>query len=320
MMLQKKSQANNIIFSLFLLIISILAYVAFKTNIFGYTSELPYLNTLENVMIFLMVLAITYLFIKLTSKLITRYLEQRGRNKKNIRLLLKVYKYFIWVLVIFITLSLLFKQIGSLITSLGLIGFGVTLALQKPILNFVGWITIIFSKTYQIEDVISINNLNGKVYDIKVMYTSLSELTEEGDSTGRSVSIPNEFVLTTPVINYTKGTNLVWDTVHIYLTYQSKWKKALEIIEKTSQDFYEKNIRNEVRKILTESFKSYEKVVVRLAIYEKGIHIKIRYLVDFDKSNALRTELSKILLDKLRVKGIVLGKVEDIKGDAAKYL
>ena len=264
-------------------------------------------------LIILIVFAVTYLFLKLTSKIIRKYLERIGRSKRNIKLLLTVYKYFIWILMIFITFSLLFKQIGSLITSIGLIGFGITFALQKPILNFVGWITIIFSRTYQIGDIISINNISGKVYDIRVMYTSISELNLDGDSTGKSISIPNEFVLTTPVINFTKGTSYIWDTITIYLTYQSNWKKALKIVQEVVQNYYNKNIKNEARKMFKEDFKEYENIITRFSLYEKGITIKVRYIVDFDKSNEIKKEINQELLTKLQVKDIILGKIEDIK-------
>ena len=315
---EKKSRSNNIFLSIVLLFISVFSYITLKTKRFGSLNYLfdnllePYTNTLENVLIILIVFAITYLFTKLTSKIIRGYLERRGRSKKNIKLFLTVYKYFVWIFVIFITFSLLFKQIGSLITSIGLIGFGITFALQKPILNFVGWITIIFSRAYQIGDVISINNIIGKVYDVKVMYTSLGELNQDGDATGKSVSIPNEFVLTTPVVNFSKGTNYVWDNINLHITYHSDWKKALKIINEVVQGYYDKNIKPNVKRIFKEDFKHYEKIITRLNIDEKGIQIKIRYMVDFDKANDIKTELSELLLKKLDTKNIVLGKTETV--------
>ncbi len=325
MLQEKKSQSNNMITQIFLLIASLFGYFVLKNRGFGYFNYIfenilsSYIKILENILIVLIVIILTNLFIKITRRIIKRYLERKQGSKKDIKLFLTVYKYFVWVLAVFITFSLLFKQIGSLITSLGLIGFGITFALQKPILNFVGWITIVFSKSYKIGDIISINNMNGRVYDIRVMYTNLSELTAEGDSTGRSISMPNEFVLTTPIINYTKGTSYVWDTVYIYLTYQSNWKKALKIIEKESQEFYDKNIKNDMRKAFPQTYRHYEKVVVRLNIYEKGIYIKARYIVNFDVANQLKTEIYKNLLEKLRIKGIVLGKIENIDPKFRSY-
>jgi len=306
---EKKSQNINIIIPLFLLFFSIFIYIGIKTNGFGYLEFVferylsKHINILENILILFIVFNSTYFFIKVTTKFIKNYLEDKG-GKKDVKLFLNVYQYFIWILIIFVTFSLLFKQIGSLITSLGLIGFGVTFALQKPILNFVGWINIVFSRTYKIGDIISINNVNGKVYDIKVMFTNLAELSPDGDSTGKSVSIPNEFVLSSPVINFTKGTPFIWDNISIYLTYRGNWKKALKIVKKEIQNYYDKNIKPNIKKVFDDNYLGYEKIISRVNINEKGIHIKVIYLVDFNKSNDVKTELSQLLLNRLKSKDI----------------
>ena len=314
--MNKKGVNKRIIFFILFLGVIFIYYIFKRFALSNLSKILPinYTNTIENILIFLVLLILTYFFVNFSSRILKSYLITKG-GKRDVKLIVSVYRYFVWFFIIFITLSLLFKQIGSLITSLGLIGFGITFALQKPILNFVGWITIVFSKTYKIGDIISINNLNGKVYDVKVMYTNLSELTQDGDTTGRSISIPNEFVLTTSIINYTKGSSYVWDILNIYLTYQSNWKKALKLAEKISQDYYDKNIKNKVKKMFKNEFKNYEKVITRVSIYDKGIIIKLRYLVDFDNANKIKAELTELLLEKLRSKDIIFGKIEDIKSD-----
>src|SRR3989344_5160278 len=194
----------------------------------------------------IVVIMLSYLFIKFSSRLLNNYLMGRG-DKREVKLFLSVYRYFMWILIIFITLSLLFKQVGSLITFLGLIGFGITFALQKPILNFVGWLTIVFAHTYKIGDKITINNINGQVYDVTIMYTLLAELDKDGDNNGKSVSVPNEFIFTGAVINYSKGTNYVWDEIIVYLTYKSNWKKALKISEKIVQEIINKYVKNKIK-------------------------------------------------------------------------
>lgn len=254
--------------------------------------------------------SLTYIFLKLTNNIIKGYLIRKG-TRGEVKLLLSVYRRAIWGLVVFVTFSLLFKQIGSLITSIGLIGFGITIALQKPILNFIGWITVVFGKAYRIGDVISINNINGRVYEVKVMCTNLSELDSDDDPTGKSVSVPNEVVLTTPIINRTRGTSYVWSNLNVYITYPSNWKKALKTVEEVVQGYYDKNIKDEI-KMLKRDLGEYEKVIVSFHIYDKGIRIKARYLVDFNRENVIKTEISKELMGKLQIAGIVLGKVENV--------
>ncbi|MBI2004342.1 mechanosensitive ion channel [Candidatus Pacearchaeota archaeon] len=271
-------------------------------------------KTFENILIFIVVIILSSLFIKFSSQLLKSYLIGNG-EKRDVKLVLSVYKYFMWIFILFITFSLLFKQVGSLITSLGLIGFGITFALQKPLLNFVGWLTIVFNKTYKLGDVVSINNINGRVYDVKVMYTNVSELDNIGDPTGKSISIPNEFVLTSPVANFTKGTNYIWDEIAIYLTYQSNWKKAQKIAEKIVQDYYDKNIKKELKKTFKEEFKAQNEIVSRINLNEKGVILRFRYLVDFNVANETKGAMVKILLDKLKSKDIIFGKIENIKAD-----
>jgi len=273
-----------------------------------------YIKIFENALIVLIFFLLTHFFITNTKKPIGNYLERMGRSKKNVKLFLTVYEYSVWIIVVFFTFSLIFKQIGSLLTSVGLIGFGLTLALQKPILNFVGWITIIFGKIYYIGDVISINNITGKVYDIRVMYTNIGELDSNGDSTGRAICIPNEFVFSYPLINFSKGSSYIWDNVVLYLTYNSNWKKAIKIVEKEVQNYFDREIKKEVKEKFGAytNFKDYEKVTIRFGMYEKGLYIKARYLVDFNKANRIKREITEILLDKLKTKDIFLGKTENV--------
>ena len=318
--MNKKGMNKWIIFFA-LLIGMIIVYFLFKKYGLSYleNNATGGSKTFENIAIFIVVVILSYLFIKFSSQLLKSYLIRNG-EKRDVKLMLSVYKYFMWIFILFIAFSLLFKQVGSLITSLGLIGFGITLALQKPILNFVGWLTIVFNKTYKIGDVVSINNMNGRVYDVKVMYTNVSELNSIGDPTGKSISIPNEFVLTSPITNFTIGESYIWDEIVIYLTYQSNWKKAQKIAQKIIQDYYDKNIKKELKKTFIREFKGQDKVVPRIGINEKGVVLKFRYLVDFNIINETKGEMVKILLDKLKSKDIILGKIEDIKSKDYKFL
>ncbi|MEK6932791.1 MAG: mechanosensitive ion channel family protein [Nanoarchaeota archaeon] len=295
-----------------LLISMLFVYYLFKKLVFKFLVNILPLNdtnTLEKVFIFLVVLILTYFFVSFSSRLLKGYLVRKN-EKRDVKLLISVYRYFIWTLVIFITFSLLFEQIGSLITSVGLIGFGITLALQKPILNFVGWLTIVFGKAYKIGDIIHLSNVNGQVYDITVMYTNLSEMNNEGEHTGKSISLPNEFILTTPITNYTKGTSFIWDELNIYLTFHSNWEKTLKISNKTLNEVVKDYFRSS-QKIPKSA--NTEKPIVRMYLTEKGINIKLRYFIDFHVANQFKTELSGKLLNELRKnKDIILGKTESV--------
>jgi len=303
------------VFFLALLIVFIVIYMLFEKYGLDYLQKITPFKIERNILdiiIFIVIIILTYLFVNFSSGILKSYLINKG-DKRDVKLFISVYKYFIWFAVIFVSLALLFKQIGSLITSIGLIGFGVTLALQKPILNFVGWLTIVFSKSYKIGDIIHINNIQGQVYDITIMNTLLAELNQEGDSTGKSVSIPNEFVLTSAVTNYSKGTSNVWDNVCVYLTYKSNWKKARAIVEKLVQDVINKYSKNGANLISKNRLEKYQKPIVRVNVYEKGIILKFIYFIDYGIANDVKTKLNSKILETLsKHKDIILGKTENV--------
>ncbi|HZX34370.1 MAG TPA: hypothetical protein VFF09_03240, partial [archaeon] len=73
----------------------------------------------------------TEIFLIITRYIIAKYLENRGK-KKEIRIILTLYTYLVWGFMAMFLASTIFKDIGALLTSIGLIGFGITFALQKP--------------------------------------------------------------------------------------------------------------------------------------------------------------------------------------------
>ncbi|GIU68468.1 MAG: hypothetical protein KatS3mg001_318 [Candidatus Pacearchaeota archaeon] len=135
-----KFSFNKIIF--ILLIFAILLYFVLNTNISFFLDINkfinPYIGFFEKLLVVLIILLLTYLFLNVSKKLLKGYLTRSGRSKRNIKLFLTIYEYFVWFVAIILTFSIVLKQGASLITSIGLIGFGLTLALQKPISEFRG--------------------------------------------------------------------------------------------------------------------------------------------------------------------------------------
>ena len=108
---------------------------------------LDFFDILPKVVVVIIIIVITKLFIKFTLSKIELALEKKGR-KQDILLFGHPYRFFVWFIIILLSLSIIFKNFATLIASLGLIGFGITFALQKPILNFVGWLTILTKRHY----------------------------------------------------------------------------------------------------------------------------------------------------------------------------
>ncbi|MFH0955163.1 MAG: mechanosensitive ion channel family protein [Candidatus Micrarchaeota archaeon] len=174
----------------------------------------------------LLLLVGTVIFLQITRFAISKHLENRGK-KKEIKLILTLYSYIVWLFTAILILATIFKDLTIFFASLGLIGLGLTLALQRSILNFAGWLTIVINKPFNIGDRIEANGIRGDVLAIQSMYTVIqSTRPDSQDRSEKIVTLPNEFVLTSPVINFTKRGDLHWEDVQIGITYESNWKKA----------------------------------------------------------------------------------------------
>lgn len=200
--------------------------------------ETSFMSLLPN----LIIIGLSFIFIKLiTSSL--KILSKRGGKDGMGFGPINLIRYGLWVAFIVLSLSIIFGDVGALLTSLGLIGFGVTFALQKPILNFVGWFHVHTHKTFSVGDRIKIKDLSGDVVDIKMMHTVVKSLLGGTDHhSGKLVSVPNELFLVEPVENYTMDNNFIKGEIKMSITYESDWRRAKEILEKIVMDVTRNNI------------------------------------------------------------------------------
>lgn len=226
---------NSLITGAFLLILLIGYFFRdefFRTLTDNYFIALDQLVPwIPRLIISLIIILIAHLLVISITTLLKKYLKYVGREKEYI-FGRTVVRYVIWFLAIIAIVSVAMGNLGVWLTSLGLVGFGITFALQKPILNFVGWLTILFNRTYKIGDRIKVGNDRGDVKEIHVMYTVMDGLLENTDElSGKLVTIPNELVLTGSITNYTKTGFYLWDELSIDITYESDWKKAEQVLK-----------------------------------------------------------------------------------------
>ncbi len=269
--------------------------------------KVRFFDVLPKVIIVIIIFLLTKLFIKLTLSKIESALEKKGR-KQDILLFGHPYRFFVWFIAILVSLSIVFKNFATLIASLGLIGFGITFALQKPILNFVGWLTILTKRPYWIGDRVMIGSVKGDVYDMNIMYTSLSEFSFSGDEpAGRSITIPNENVLTQPVINYTRGSSSIWDVIEMNITYDSDWREAsklmedsaIEVVGKIMKDNAE-HWRQHKQKFTILGKDILDKPITRVEFTENYIKVRCHYIVEARKRGITKSSIIEKILDNIK--------------------
>jgi len=188
--------------------------------------------------------------------------------------------------------------IGPAITSIGLLAAGLTLALQRPILNLVGWFFVVTRQPYRIGDRVDIGSVSGYVHEIDLMHTHLS-LVEKDEQTGKAVYIPNEQALTFPIVNYMKGSPMVWSEVKVKVPAAANHveveKRLVECVQSV------------VGKEMSESAKKWKvdvKPETRVSIEYSGLtpyyEISARYLTNVKNLPATKTQIARQVIARFR--------------------
>jgi small-conductance mechanosensitive channel len=176
----------------------------------------------------------------------------------------------------------------SLFTFLGLLSAGLAIAMRDPIVNFFGWIFILWRKPFSVGDRIQIGEYAGDVVDMRVFQFSILEIGNWVDSdqtTGRVIHIPNGKLFVEPLANFSRGIEFLWNEIPILVTFESNWKKAKDhlqdianrhtiTIDKGKRDYIEKASRGYL--INYEYLSPY----VYTSVKDSGVLLTIRYLCE----------------------------------------
>jgi small-conductance mechanosensitive channel len=134
------------------------------------------------------------------------------------------------------------------LSDLGVVGAwlaaGLTIALQRVITAFAGYVIILRGNLFTVGDRITIGGVRGDVVSLGFMQTTVMEMGqppgEQGDSpsmwvkgrqqTGRIVRVTNDKVFDTPIYNYTREFPFLWDEITIPVRYQDDRRRVEEIL------------------------------------------------------------------------------------------
>lgn len=267
-------------------------------------------DELKNLSLIIVSLIFAVIFLKAGSFLIRKHFNGR-KDKAQVKEMASIY-YYSLVIVVILVLVVVFSNIfKNVLASVGIFVAGLAIALQKPILNIFGWFAIVLKRPYVIGDRVCIGANKGDVYEINIMHTSMSEIQDDV-TTGKMLAVPNEFVLTQPIINYTKGTPYVWDAVSVVFEKGSDEKKAErllldateKIVGKLMHGLSKKWTEIDGRKVDVKPEVTIEIIVVNGI---SAVQLTSRYLCNVYEKKAVRSRISSLLIQSIkRTRGVRL--------------
>ena len=216
-----------------------------------------------------------------------------------------------------IILILLFAYIDNMtymIAILGVASAGIAIAMKDMFMNILGWVVIIFGGSFNVGDRIKVRkdglSYVGDIIDISLMRMTILEdvtLTTylENKRAGRVIFVPNNYIFTTLIANYTHSTlKTVWDGLFITITFDSNYKKAMYIIKEITKK-YSKGYTEIARKQLNYLRREYnlKNTNVEPKIFSfiepHGLTLHIWYMTNSYAALSLRSTLSGEIIDAI---------------------
>lgn len=226
-----------------------------------------------------------------------------------------------FTLIIIILLFAYIENVSYFVTVLGFASAGIAIAMKDWFMNILGWMVIVFGGSFHVGDRVKVKKDGlpyvGDIIDISLQrMTILEDITlttyVENRRSGRVVFIPNNYVFTTLIANYTHGTlKTVWDGIDVTITFDSNHKKAMYIIKEITKK-YSKGYTDIARRSLNQLRNQYslKNTNVEPRIYSflepHGLTISTWYMTNSYAALVLRSSISSDIVD-------AINKEDDIK-------
>ena len=129
--------------------------------------------------VYIIIGVIVYNIIKFLMKKISKTKYADRKKKTIIELLRNIVKYLIMIFVVLAILSVYGVDTSALVTSIGVAGVIIGLALQDIVADFLAGVLILFDNHFAIGDVVTIDNFTGEVVNFGLMTTKIKAPTGE---------------------------------------------------------------------------------------------------------------------------------------------
>ena len=134
------------------------------------------------------------------------------------------------IIVILSAISTLGVNINSIIAALGATGIAAGLGLQESVSQFASGISILINKPFKSGDYVELENVSGKVSEIKLMYTTLITLDN------KQIIVPNSHITSNNLINYTAQSKRRLDLVYS-ISYNTDIAKAKQVLTEVVENY-----------------------------------------------------------------------------------
>ena len=176
------------------------------------------------------VLIIGIIVIKIGLNLTKRIMNRTKMEKVTQSFLYGILKFCLYLVLILTLLSILGVSISGIVTALSALVLAIGMALQSNISNLANGIVIISSRMFKKGDYISVDGVEGSIYDINFLFTTI--MTTDN----KKITIPNSTIVNSAVTNY--GANA---TRRVDFNFGVAYESDVELVKKIIVDVIKSN-------------------------------------------------------------------------------
>lgn len=206
--------------------------------------------------------------------------------------------------------------LSNFLTIISFISAGVTIAIREVILNFFAGIFIKTRIPFKLEDRIEINNIIGDVVVINLLSFKILEVSDKDNgeqSNGKIVNIPNSYIFSYALKNYTTAFKYIWDEMIVNIPLNADVEKTKKIILKiVNNNEVIKAIPKKMDKQVTDASLEYRiyynhlEPIIYTRVVNNHIELSVRFLVHPKKMRNVENDIWLNILNEYKNKKITL--------------
>ena len=256
------------------------------TMVMGWlTSSQGGLRWAKNILLFLVVILISWILAKVISKAVKKAVSNVKSASELLKdFIVKISRKTIFLVGFVIALSMLEVNIGPLLAAIGAVGFIMGFALQGTLSNFAAGIMILIYRPYDIGDLVDVGGTFGKVDAMTIVSTTLRKVDNQ------KVIVPN---------------NMIWGDVITNVTGTSKRRVDLVFGIGYSDDIAK------AEKILEEILENHESVlkdpeaVVKVhELADSSVNFVVRPWVETDNYWDVHWDITRAVKERFDAEGV----------------
>jgi small-conductance mechanosensitive channel len=224
----------------------------------------------------------------LLSKMLESHIEKSSTLTPSAKALFsKILKFSLVTLALVVGLTSTGIDLTAFAVFSGAVGVGVGFGLQKVISNLISGVILLIDRSIKPGDVIMVGDTYGWINSLAARYTSV--ITRDG----QEHLIPNEDMITRPVINWTYTSSKVRQRLPVQVAYKSDIRKAMALMLEAAK---------ETKRVIEDPPLN----CLVLGFGDNGVNLELRMWIQ-DPQNGVRNVASDVYLkiwDKFHENGI----------------